>query len=53
MTGRYDIICPPGTAYRLHKLLLKSRLVIAEGAGQGKGEPVIERALLEAMREFE
>jgi pimeloyl-ACP methyl ester carboxylesterase len=53
INGRYDVICPPVTAYRLHKLLPKSKLIIAEGAGHWMGEKPIERALIEAMREFE
>jgi proline iminopeptidase len=53
VTGRYDMICPPINAYRLHKLLPGSRLVIAEGAGHWMGEEAVERALLVAMREFE
>ena len=53
VTGRYDMICPPINAYRLHKLLPRSRLVIAEGAGHWMGEEAVERALLAAMREFE
>jgi proline iminopeptidase len=53
VNGRYDVICPPVTAYRLHKLLPKSKLIIAEGAGHWMGEKPIEKALLEAMKEFE
>lgn len=53
INGRYDVICPPITAYRLHKLLHKSKLIIAEGAGHWMGEKPIENALLEAMKEFE
>ncbi|NIO49347.1 MAG: alpha/beta fold hydrolase [Candidatus Aminicenantes bacterium] len=53
INGRYDVICPPVTAYRLHKLLSKSKLIIAEGAGHWMGERPIEKALLEAMKEFE
>jgi proline iminopeptidase len=53
VNGRYDVICPPVTAYRLHKMLPKSKLVIAEGSGHWMGEPAIESALVEAMREFE
>ena len=32
INGRHDLLCPPSTAYGLHKLLPKSRLVIVEGA---------------------
>jgi proline iminopeptidase len=53
VNGRYDVICPPVTAYKLHKLLPKSELVIAEGSGHWMGEPAIESALVEAMRTFE
>jgi proline iminopeptidase len=53
VNGRYDVVCPPVTAYRLHELLPNSRLVLAEGAGHWMGEPAIQSALLEAMREFE
>jgi pimeloyl-ACP methyl ester carboxylesterase len=41
------------TAYRLHRELPKSKLVIAEGAGHWMGDKPIERALLEAAREME
>jgi proline iminopeptidase len=53
VNGRYDMICPPITAYRLHQKLPNSKLVIAEGAGHWMGEPPIEKALLRAMRDFE
>ena len=53
VNGRYDMICPPINAYRLHKRLNKSKLVIAEGAGHWLGDRPVERALLEAVKEFE
>jgi proline iminopeptidase len=53
VNGRYDMICPPETAYRLHKMLPGSKLIIAEGAGHWMGEPGIEKALVLAMHEFE
>jgi proline iminopeptidase len=53
VNGRYDVICPPITAYQLHKRLPQSKLVIAESSGHWMGEKPIERALLTAMREFE
>lgn len=53
VNGRYDMICPPKSAYRLHKLLPKSELVIADAAGHWMGERPIERALLKAMKSFE
>jgi len=53
VNGRYDMICPPGTAYALHKALPGSRLVIVEASGHSQQEPGIEKALLAAMRDFE
>jgi len=53
INGRYDMICPPVNAYRLHKKLPQSKLVIAESAGHWMGDPPVERALLKAMRKFE
>ena len=53
VNGRYDAICPPRNAYRLHRRLPNSKLIIAEQAGHWMGEPPVERALLKAMKEFE
>jgi proline iminopeptidase len=53
VNGRYDAICPPVTAYRLHRELPKSTLVIAEGAGHWMGDKPVEKALLKAAREME
>jgi len=53
VNGRYDVICPPITAYQLHKKLSKSELIIAEESGHWMGEKNIETALLQAMRTFE
>jgi proline iminopeptidase len=53
VNGRYDMICPPITAYRLHTKLPKSQLFIIEGAGHSMGEEGITQALLRIMRELE
>ena len=53
VNGRYDMVCPPYTAYRLHKKLPKSKLNITEESGHLLNEKPNERALLKAMREFE
>jgi proline iminopeptidase len=53
VNGRYDMICPPITAYNLHTKLPNSKLIIAESSGHWMGEKPIERELLKAMREFE
>jgi len=53
INGRYDMICPPFNAHRLHKKLSNSKLVIVERSGHSMDEPYIEQALVRAMREFE
>ncbi len=53
INGRYDVICPPITAWRLHKKLPKSKLVIVEEAGHSEGEPGTTLALVKAVAEFE
>jgi proline iminopeptidase len=53
INGRYDILCPPVTAYKLHVNLPGSRLIIVEEAGHLASEKPIEKELLKAMRDFE
>lgn len=53
VNGRYDVICPPITAYRLHQKLPKSKLIIVEKAGHSSIEPGIRRELILAVKQFE
>jgi len=53
VNGRYDMVCPPYTAYRLHKKLPESRLIIVEEAGHLMSEKPVEMELLKVMRELE
>lgn len=53
VNGRYDMICPPITAYRLHKKLPKSKLILVEEAGHLRRDRPIEIALLKSLMEFE
>ena len=53
INGRYDMYCPPVTAYGLHKKLTKSQLIIVESAGHWMGEKPIEKELIKAMKNFE
>ena len=53
INGRYDMVCPPVTAWRLHQRLPKSKLIIVEKAGHSEGEEGTTRALIEAVAEFE
>ena len=52
INGRYDMVCPPVAAYKLHQNLPLSRLIIAEEAGHSMDEKPIEIELLKAMRNF-
>lgn len=53
VNGRYDVICPPLFAFRVHEKLSGSKLIIVERSGHSMAEPEIEKALLDAVREFE
>jgi proline iminopeptidase len=53
INGRYDVICPPKTAYKLHQALPKSQLWIVEAAGHAGSEPGIQAALVKAVKSFE
>jgi proline iminopeptidase len=53
VNGRYDMICPPITAYKLASKLPNSKLIIAESSGHWMGEKPIEKELLKAMKELE
>ena len=53
INGRYDMYCPPVTAYRLHKMLPKSQLIIVESAGHWMGDKPIEKELIKVIKNFE
>lgn len=45
--GRYDVICPPISAYRVHQAIPGSKLVITEACGHSGSEPRTRSALIE------
>ncbi|MDJ0628462.1 MAG: prolyl aminopeptidase [Rhodobacter sp.] len=47
--GRYDMICPPAAAYRLHKLWPRSDLRMIGKAGHALSEPGISAELVRTM----
>lgn len=49
--GRYDMICPPASAHRLHKRWPGSQLRMINKAGHALSEPGIAEALVETMNE--
>jgi len=50
--GRYDVICPPLSAYRLHQAWPGSVLKIVPDAGHGALESGISRSLVAATEQF-
>ncbi|WP_210530489.1 prolyl aminopeptidase [Rubellimicrobium arenae] len=47
--GRYDLLCPPATAYRLAARWPDARLVMVEAAGHSLGHPEIAAAVREGV----
>ena len=50
--GRYDVICPPASAWRLHQAWPQARLQIVDAAGHSAFEPGIQAALITATDQF-
>ena len=50
--GRYDVVCPPATAWRLHQAWPQARFQMIEDAGHSAFEPGIQAALIAATNQF-
>ena len=50
--GRYDLLCPPQTAYALAALWPEARVIPIAGAGHGLTEPGIQQAMRKAINEL-
>ena len=50
--GRYDVICPPYTAYRLHQAWPQAKLHMIADAGHAALEPGTAAALVAATEQF-
>ena len=50
--GRYDVICPPISAYRLHHAWQGSKLAMVATAGHSAMEPGIANELVRATEQF-
>lgn len=50
--GKCDWVCPPKTAWELHKALPKSKLMEIPESGHSNSEPLISKAWLQASEEF-
>ncbi|KAF2260541.1 proline iminopeptidase [Lojkania enalia] len=50
--GRYDVVCPPITAWELHKAWPESTLHFTPDAGHSAGEPGNKKRLIETCEEY-
>lgn len=50
--GRYDMICPPESAYELHKAWPEAQFVMVPAAGHASSEPGITHELVTATNQF-
>lgn len=50
--GRYDVVCPPITAWELHKAWPQSKLYWADDAGHSANEPSTKNLLINACDEY-
>lgn len=50
--GRYDIVCPPVSAYELHRAWPAAEFIIVPDAGHAASEPGISAALVDATNKF-
>lgn len=50
--GRYDMVCPPETAWELHRAWPEAKFVLVPDAGHSMNEPGIRSALLAASDRF-
>lgn len=50
--GRYDMICPPHSAYELAKKWPNARLRMIQNAGHALSEPGITSELIQVMKDF-
>ncbi|HAY48087.1 MAG TPA: prolyl aminopeptidase [Thalassospira sp.] len=51
--GRYDVVCPPMSAFELHNAWAGSKMVIVDDAGHAASEPGIVRELVRATDSFD
>ena len=50
--GRYDVVCPPTSAWALHRAWPESKITFVGDAGHAASEPGIRSALVEATDAF-
>lgn len=50
--GRYDVVCPPESAWELHQAWPEADFQIIQDAGHSLAEPGLTKAMLKALEEF-
>ncbi len=50
--GRYDMVCPPNTAWQLHQIMPHAELIMVPDAGHSAMEPGVIAALVGATEKF-
>ena len=50
--GRYDMVCPPATAFALTEAWPRARLTLVPDAGHSALEPGVRTALVSAVERF-
>ena len=50
--GRYDVCCPPQTAWDLHQAWPEAEFIMVEGQGHALSQPGILHHLIEATDRF-
>lgn len=50
--GRYDVVCPPVSAWELHKAWPKSKLIMCSDSGHALSEPGIQKEIIKIMDEL-
>ncbi len=53
VNGRYDTICPPTTAYKLHQKIPGSELIIVEKAAHSERDTPIRNTVIASIKKFE
>lgn len=53
VNGRYDVVCPPEAAWRLHRALPLSTLLLTPASGHSASEPETQTALLRVFHDIE
>lgn len=51
--GRYDIVCPPTSAWELYQALPQAKMTLVQDAGHTASEPGIRHKIIEALNQYQ